>query len=76
MLQKNIEKWMFLGKIITLYGPRQVGKTTLIKSILKKYPEKKILSLNADEERVRKSITPNSFEELKHIIGTPHWTKY
>ncbi len=72
ILQENIEKWFFSGKIITVYGPRQVGKTTLIQKILEKYSDTHfILSLNADEERVRNAFIPSSFEELKNTIGNP-----
>lgn len=38
-LQKNIENWLFKGKIIIIYGPRQVGKTTLVQQILGQYPD-------------------------------------
>lgn len=34
-LEPLIENWLFKGKIITIYGPRQVGKTTLAKKILR-----------------------------------------
>jgi len=33
-LKSSIESWLFRGKIIVLYGARQVGKTTLSKAIL------------------------------------------
>lgn len=33
-LKSRIEGWLFKGKIIVLYGARQVGKTTLSKEIL------------------------------------------
>lgn len=36
-IQENIEKWLFKGKILIIYGARQVGKTTLVKTILEKY---------------------------------------
>lgn len=36
-LKKNIEKWLFKGKILIIYGARQVGKTTLAKEILQTY---------------------------------------
>jgi predicted AAA+ superfamily ATPase len=37
-LEKNIKARLFeRGKIIVLYGPRQVGKTTLAKKILSDY---------------------------------------
>ena len=36
-LQPIIEKWLFRKKIIIIYGARQVGKTTLAKTILKQH---------------------------------------
>ena len=39
--QATIERWLFRNKIIIIYGARQVGKTTLAKSILKKYGDLK-----------------------------------
>ena len=35
-------------KIIVIYGPRQVGKTTLVNHLLKKY-EGKVIRANGDE---------------------------
>jgi len=40
-LEPIIESWLFKNKIITIYGPRQVGKTTLAKRILKKFGSEK-----------------------------------
>ena len=37
ILKNKIEKELFKGKIIIVYGARQVGKTTLVKDILKDY---------------------------------------
>ncbi len=34
-LEPKIESWLFKGKIISIFGPRQVGKTTLAKRILR-----------------------------------------
>ncbi len=36
-LMPQVEKWLFKGKILTIYGPRQVGKTTLALDVLNKY---------------------------------------
>src|SRR3989338_11449584 len=36
-IEKHIKDDLFQGKIIVLYGPRQVGKTTLSKKILEEY---------------------------------------
>ncbi len=69
-LQKNIENWLFKGQIIILYGARQVGKTTLVKEIKKKYSNE-CLYLNCDELQVREKLKPTSFIELKNYIGEP-----
>ena len=34
-IQKSLEEALFKGKIVVLYGARQVGKTTLKKKSLK-----------------------------------------
>ncbi len=39
MLEKQIEKWLFKRKIITVFGARQVGKTTMTQKLLSKYGE-------------------------------------
>jgi uncharacterized protein len=54
------------GKAIIIVGPRQVGKTTLIKSILE---AKAHLFLDADDPTVRNMLTNPNTEQLKSIIG-------
>ena len=49
LLQNVIVKNLFKGDIIVVYGARQVGKTTLAKSILDKYSDLKTRYLNCDE---------------------------
>lgn len=39
-IQQEIEKWLKKEKIIIIYGARQVGKTTLVKQISKKFGKK------------------------------------
>ena len=46
-LQKSIEDKLFKGKVITLLGARQTGKTTLLRFISKNHS--KMIWLNADE---------------------------
>lgn len=67
--QDKIEKHLFKGKIIVLYGARQVGKTTLSKNILKKYPENS-LYINCDEPDVRNALQERSSTEIKSFIGS------
>ena len=52
LLEDKINKSLFHGKAVILFGPRQVGKTTLINSILEKRGEK-ALDLNTDEPDIR-----------------------
>jgi predicted AAA+ superfamily ATPase len=66
-LYHKIEKKLFKGKAIVIIGPRQVGKTTLIKKIVVNHD---YLYLNGDDPLVRKKLTLPNTEELKSIIGS------
>ncbi|MCK4637970.1 MAG: ATP-binding protein [Bacteroidales bacterium] len=68
LLQKIIEKYLFNGKAIIIFGPRQVGKTTLLQMISEN-TEKKTLYLNCDEPDIRKELTEVSSSQLKSLIG-------
>lgn len=66
VLEEKIQKRFGKGKVIFLIGPRQVGKTTLFKKILK---DKDYLFLNGDDPTVRKILDNANLEQLKNIIG-------
>jgi len=65
-LSQNITQKFGKGKAIILIGPRQVGKTTLIRNLLK---GKKHLFLNGDDPTVRQLLTLPNTEQIKNIIG-------
>ena len=67
-LQKKIENSLFKGKIIIIYGARQVGKTTLVKEIQSKYAADSVY-LNCDEPDTRDALTNKTSTELKAFIG-------
>ena len=67
-IEKRVLGKLFKKKIIIIYGARQVGKTTLVKDLLKKYPEKS-LYLNCDELDVRNSLTDKTSTEIKAFLG-------
>lgn len=67
-LQKTVEKWLFQNKVLIIYGARQVGKTTLIKQILEKFPENSIY-LNCEIFSVQQSLQTTDSERLKAYIG-------
>src|SRR5690606_305820 len=54
------------GKAIILIGPRQVGKTTLIQSLLQ---GKQHVFLDGDDPTVRALLQNANTEQLKSIIG-------
>ncbi len=65
-LHTVIESVLPTGRAIVVMGPRQVGKTTLIKSILS---GQDYLFLNADDPVVKARLTHVNTAELRSIIG-------
>lgn len=59
---------LFRGKAVLLFGPRQSGKTTLVKSILQGRTEKNLV-LNGDEPDVREMLSGATSTRLKTIAG-------
>jgi len=69
-IQNDIEKRLFKGKVIIIYGARQVGKTTLAAAILEKYAaSRKTLYLNCDDRDIRNELTDRTSTELKNVLG-------
>jgi predicted AAA+ superfamily ATPase len=70
MLQRTLKDTIISklgkGKAILVIGPRQVGKTTLIREVLKESP---YLFLDGDIPAVRESLTAPSIQTLKTILG-------
>ncbi|MBC8266422.1 MAG: ATP-binding protein [Flavobacteriales bacterium] len=65
-LEKVIQKRIGTGKAIVIVGARQVGKTTLIQTILQ---NKDYLFLDADDSSIRNLLTNPNTEEIRLIIG-------
>ena len=65
-LREIIRKRIGSGKAIIVTGPRQVGKTTLIESILEK---EDYLLLNGDDPKTRTILTEPNTEEIRRILG-------
>jgi predicted AAA+ superfamily ATPase len=58
------------GKVLLLIGPRQVGKTTLLKNMLESVSaEKKVQFWNCDESDVRQFLSETNSAKLKSFIG-------
>lgn len=65
-LREKIERRLGSGKAIVVIGPRQVGKTTLIESILE---TKDYLLLDGDDPKTRTLLTEPNTEQIRAIIG-------
>jgi predicted AAA+ superfamily ATPase len=67
LLYKSIEDKLFKGKIVVLAGARQVGKTTLLKQILRN--KEGVLWLNGDEMQVQNLFNNASADRLLSEFG-------
>ncbi len=65
-LQDELEKRIGTGKAIVVIGPRQVGKTTLIESILE---NKEYLLLDGDDPKTRTLLNEANTEQIRAILG-------
>ncbi|MDB5177227.1 MAG: ATPase [Candidatus Saccharibacteria bacterium] len=57
------------GRVIVLYGPRRVGKTTVARQILSEAPAEDQLYLNCDEMITADALKPISIAALERVIG-------
>ena len=67
-IQEKIEDKLFKGKVIILYGPRQVGKTTIVKEIQNKNISNSIY-FDCDEPDIREKFENKTSTFLKELIG-------
>jgi len=67
-IQLLVENALFKGKVVVIYGARQVGKTTLAREIQKKITVKSAY-LNCDEPDIRQALTGKTSTELKSFLG-------
>jgi len=67
-LQPNIEKRLFKGKAILLFGARQTGKSTLTEALLKSQGHPWI-TLSGDDSDVREALSNTNATKLRAIIG-------
>ena len=68
-IERQIKDKLFKGKEILLFGPRQVGKTTLIKKIVAE-ANISFRWFNGDEPDTRLALTNTTSTQLRALIGT------
>lgn len=64
----NLKSAIRPGKVVVIYGPRRVGKTTLLKKYLESVHEK-VLFVNGDDIVVRQYLESQSTEKLTDFVG-------
>ena len=67
-IESEIKADLFKGKAIVLIGPRQAGKTTLVKEMLSKRLSD-VLFINGDDPNAIKPFLGAGIEQLNNIIG-------
>jgi predicted AAA+ superfamily ATPase len=67
-IEAQLKERLFKGKVITLLGARQTGKTTLLKNLLDAYQDDAIW-LNADEYDIKERFENPTSTALKSLIG-------
>lgn len=67
-LKNNIKNDFFKGKVIIVYGARQVGKTTLIKEFKEEFPNS--LYFNCDEPDTKLLFENKTSTELLKLFGS------
>lgn len=68
ILENLVNEHLFRKKVLLLYGPRQVGKTTLLKKIISDF-EGKRLFLNADDPTVFNLLNRPNTMQLRQLIA-------
>ena len=63
-----LERIQQSSKIVLIYGSRQVGKTTLVKGLLKKLPYK-TLNINADNRDFADVLSSRDSGKLRRLVG-------
>ena len=64
----NLKSAVRPGKVVVIYGPRRVGKTTLLKKYLESVHEE-VLFVNGDDIVVRQYLESRSTEKLTDFVG-------
>ena len=67
-IEEQIIQNLFKGKAIIIYGPRQVGKTTLVQKIIQGV-NSPALWFNGDEADIRNELADTNSTKLKALFG-------
>ncbi|MHC1708694.1 MAG: ATP-binding protein [Bacteroidales bacterium] len=66
-LTEEIKSWLFEGKIVILYGARQVGKTTLSRNLLSSFSHS--VYLNCENIAVNEVLISKNLDRIVNYLG-------
>jgi len=69
-IQPQIKNYLFKNKIIIIYGPRQVGKTTLSKRLLRPYGPVNGRYFNCELLTINQALSTTNEQALKNYLGS------
>lgn len=68
-LEKKIQEYAQPGKVLVVYGPRQVGKTTLVRHFIQSVDPSVIAFYNGDDRETQKLFTAQSIETYRSLLA-------
>ncbi len=68
LILNQLQESLLPGKVLVLYGPRQVGKTTLARELISSLPLKSKY-INADELIYRDALASQDRAQLQEVSG-------
>jgi len=66
---KRLEALVRPGRVVVLYGPRRVGKTTLIRQYVQQHSGARSLLVTGEDITVRQYLESQSVDTLKSFVG-------
>jgi len=68
-VQSRITEAIKPGRVVVLYGPRQVGKTTLLRDIQTTFSQNDVLEVNSDLLRHKEIFSSQDERRMREFIG-------
>jgi predicted AAA+ superfamily ATPase len=68
-IEERLKASLIPNKVIVLVGARRIGKTSLVKSVLKDLVKEKVLQLNGEDMATAEVLKQRTVENYKRLLG-------
>lgn len=65
----QVKGYLQPGKVVVIYGPRRVGKTTLLRQLREQYGSDEILWLEGEQHEVKQQLSSHNLTGFQRLIG-------